>query len=314
MPRRGTQAKKRPATWVEGMAPGNRSRVLRSRQGTALGNGPEWLQRAVGADVPDWASHGFRTLEPSFEALKMRMGSRIRIVCWADCGGLGAELIALEGLAARLEEHLKMALEIVPYAFCDSSVPAQKFATLNHKPRHIINDMMQRDFEARTFRCQTCGVDHDVPSRGVDLYVCGFPCGPWSARGKQLRFGDADGDKCWQAISSIKNMTPCLFALENVIRLDSKSDGNTETDLDQIVRAMTDELGDLYTIVVLSGLDPSKAGYPVRKKSILVLGARTDQESASGLHSSAGALLDNSMPVLVNYRQLLGLTTNDTIP
>jgi len=244
----------------------------------------------------------------------MRMGSHIRIVCWADCGGMGAELIALEGLAARLEEHLTMSLEIVPYAFCDSSVPAQKFAALNHRPRHIINDMMQRDFEAGTFRCQTCGVDHDLPSRGVDLYVCGFPCGPWSARGKQLRFGDADGDKCWQAIKSIKHMTPCLFALENVIRLDSKSDGSTETDLDQIVRAMTDELGDLYTIVILSGLDPSRAGYPVRRKRILVLGARTDQVSASGIHSSAGALLDNGMPVLVNYRQLLGLTTNDTIP
>ena len=124
-----TWAKKRPAAWIDGAAAVNRVRRViarRSRQGTAApgnGYGPEWLQRAVGADLPDWASHCFQTLKPSFEALKMRMGSRIRIVCWADCSGLGVELIALEGLAARLEEHLKMSLEIVQYAFCDSSVP-----------------------------------------------------------------------------------------------------------------------------------------------------------------------------------------------
>ena len=203
-----------------------------------------------------------------------------------------------------------MSIEIMPYAFCDSSAPAQKFATLNHKPRHIITDMMDRDFEVGTFSCHTCGADHELPSNGVDLYVCGFPCGPWSARGKQLRFGDADGDKCWQALRSIKYMKPCLFALENVMRLDSKAEGNDETDLDKIVRAMKDELADVYTIVITSGLDPSRAGYPVRRERILLLGARVDQVSVTGLNSTAMAMMEDSMPVCVNFRQLLGLSTS----
>ena len=256
---------------------------------------------------------------PSFEALKTRMGSHIRVMCWSDCGGLGVELVAFKLLAARLEELLHMSIEIVPYAFCDSSAPAQKFATLNHKPRHIINDIMQRDFEAGTFRCQSCGVNHELPSSGVDLYVCGSPCGPWSARGKQLRFGDADGDKCWQALKSIKYMKPCLFALENVIRIDSKAEGNTETDLDKIVRAMKDELADVCTIVITSGLDPSRAGYPVHRKRVLMMGVRADQVidngMESGLRRCTDALIKNSMYVRVNYRQLLGLIyTDHTIP
>ena len=75
-----------------------------------------------------------------------------------------------------------MSVEIAPFAFCDSSAPSHKLATLNHKPRHIVNDMMQRDFEAGTFRCQSCGVDHDLPSTGVDIYVCGPP---FAGRGVQ---------------------------------------------------------------------------------------------------------------------------------
>ena len=166
---------------------------------------------------------------PSFELLKRRMGDRIRIVCWADCGGMGVELFALEMMATRVKEHLGVSVEIVPYAFCDTSKPAQKFAALNHKPRHIITDMMERDFEAGTSHCHTCDADHDIPPSGVDLYVCCFPCGPWSTRGKQLRFDDADGDKCGQALKSIKYMKPCLFALTKT---------STDSDLQHIVRAM----------------------------------------------------------------------------
>ena len=252
---------------------------------------------------------------PSFEALKLRTGGRIRVVCLADCGGLGVELIALARLAARLEELLQISVEIVPFAFCDSSAPSHKFATLNHKPRHIVNDMMLREVEAGMFRRQSCGVDHDLPSTGVDLYVSGSPYGPWGARGKQLRFGEADGDKRCQALKSITYMKPCLFALENVIRLDTKSEGSTQTDLQQIVRAMNDELRGLYLIVITPALDPSRAGYPVRRQRILILGARVNQVRETGLRSSADALIDNSMSVLVNYRQLLGLACTDhTIP
>ena len=110
-----TRVNKRPASSVELRAPGRHRRIL--SRGAAnveglIGDGADgegersFLQRGVGVDAPDWASHCVQTLMPSFEALKLRMGNRIRIVCWADCGGLGVELIALDRLAARLGELL----------------------------------------------------------------------------------------------------------------------------------------------------------------------------------------------------------------
>ena len=138
------QAKKRPASAM-------RRPALAYLPEPGLGDGDEpWFERILDADAPDWASHCLRVLMPSFELLKRRMGDRIRIVCWADCAGMGVELFALEIMATRVKEHLGVSVEIVPYAFCDKSEPAQKFAALNHMPRHIITDMMERDFEAGT--------------------------------------------------------------------------------------------------------------------------------------------------------------------
>ena len=134
------RAKKRPAAAVP-LAPGG-----------ADDSEPWWVP-VVGAHDPAWAFHCIRVLGPHFEKLKQRMGDRIHIVCWSDCGGLGSELFALGVLATSIEEHLGVSIEITPYAFCDSSAPARQFAALNHKPRHIITDMMDRDFEARTCSC-----------------------------------------------------------------------------------------------------------------------------------------------------------------
>ena len=119
---------------------------------------------------------------------------------------------------------------------------------------------------------------------------------------------------CWQALKSIKYMKPCLLALENVLRLDSKSDGSTENDLQHIMRAMTAELGDLYAVEVLNGIDPARAGYPVRRGRIVILGARTDQVQISQLNLAAATLMEDRMPVDVNFRQLLGLSTDALIP
>ena len=84
---------------------------------------------------------------------------------------MGGELIALNMLAARLKEHLSVPVEIVPYAYCDKHAAGQEFAALNHKPRHVMNDIMERDFNAGTSHCSTCGADHDSSPNGVDLNV-----------------------------------------------------------------------------------------------------------------------------------------------
>ena len=87
------RVKKRPASSVELMSPGSRPRICSRglcRRGL-IGDGADgegadddgersWLQRGVGADAPDWASHCVQALMPSFEALKTRMGNHFRVV------------------------------------------------------------------------------------------------------------------------------------------------------------------------------------------------------------------------------------------
>ena len=77
---------------------------------------------------------------------------------------------------------------------------------------------------------------------------------------------------------------------------------------------MTEELGDLYSIVVANGIDPARAGYPVHRKPIVILGSRTDQVNVTGLNTTATALFLDGKPVLANFRQLLGLNTDALIP
>ena len=76
------------------MSPGSRPRICSRglcRRGL-IGDGADgegadddgersWLQRGVGADAPDWASHCVQALMPSFEALKTRMGNHFRLMC-----------------------------------------------------------------------------------------------------------------------------------------------------------------------------------------------------------------------------------------
>ena len=138
-----------------------------------------------------------------FMQLRERLGCKIKMVVWSDCGGMSTELLALNSLKRTLTEKLSVELELVLYAFCDSSKPSQQFATM-HNPKHVADDMMSRDFNAGTFVCNSCNITHELPKGGVDLYVCCFPCGPWSSRGKQFGFYDESGDICWQSIKTIK--------------------------------------------------------------------------------------------------------------
>jgi DNA (cytosine-5)-methyltransferase 1 len=50
----------------------------------------------------------------------------------------------------------------------------------------------------------------------IDMYVCGFPCQPFSAMGKKLSTADPRGNIMLECISVIKAKSPKIFVLENV--------------------------------------------------------------------------------------------------
>ena len=50
----------------------------------------------------------------------------------------------------------------------------------------------------------------------IDLYVCGFPCQPFSIAGDRKGFEDKRGNVFWSCLDVIKVKQPKYFILENV--------------------------------------------------------------------------------------------------
>ena len=144
--------------------------------GTCLGEvplkPPGHAVHASGPDLPDWAGHVVDELIGELAQVKARLGSKVQIVSWSDCGGMAVEMVAMKQLIQAIETRLGMTITLNHYGYCDKSKEAETFVMLNHPPLHVTNDMMNlRTFETGMFTCATCGVEHELPTNGVDLYV-----------------------------------------------------------------------------------------------------------------------------------------------
>ena len=96
--------------------------------------------------------------------------------------------------------------------------------------------------------------------------------------------------------------------MENVLRLDqSCTEDADQTDLDVILNFISAELGDLYTVMILKGLDPTAAGFPVQRPRVAIFGGRKDQIQGDKLGLITTKLINEPVPITMNYRQLLGL-------
>jgi DNA (cytosine-5)-methyltransferase 1 len=61
----------------------------------------------------------------------------------------------------------------------------------------------------------------------IDLYICGFPCQPFSNAGKRKGFDDVRGNVFFSCLEVIKTKQPTYFILENVKGLIHHDKGNT---------------------------------------------------------------------------------------
>lgn len=119
-----------------------------------------------------------------------------------DCSGIEAPIQALKAL--KIPFVHKFSCEIDPY--CVDSIKA------NYEPEILFEDMNKRKIS-------------DIPD--IDLYVCGFPCQPFSMAGNRDGTSDKRGTIFWKCLKVIKNKLPKVFILENVKGLLSISEGKT---------------------------------------------------------------------------------------
>lgn len=128
-----------------------------------------------------------------------------------DCSGIDAPIQALKQLKIKFK-HL-FSSEIDEY--CIESIKA------NYEPQIIFGDkegefpngdITDRDIE-------------DIPY--VDIYVCGFPCQPFSSNGHRRGFKDKRSNVFFECINVIDNIKPKIFILENVKAITSNNNGKT---------------------------------------------------------------------------------------
>lgn len=173
-----------------------------------------------------------------------------------DCSGIEAPIEALHQLLYEGElpyteiDHL-FSSEIDKW--CKSSIKA------NYSSKCIYDNMVDRDNEK-------------VPE--VDLYVCGFPCQPFSIAGKRGGMSDPRGTVIYSCIDYIKKRKPKYFILENVKGLMAHKAGETW----KVIQSLLEELTDYEVSHKL--LNTKDYGIPQNRERLFIVGIRKDIQTS----------------------------------
>ena len=128
-----------------------------------------------------------------------------------DCSGIEAPIQALKQLKIPFKHVFSSEID----KYCIQSIKA------NYNPEIIFGDkegpFPEGDITKRNIK--------DVPD--IDLYVCGFPCQPFSLAGDRKGLEDDRGNVFFSCLKVIKKKQPKYFILENVKGLLSHDKGNT---------------------------------------------------------------------------------------
>lgn len=162
-----------------------------------------------------------------------------------DCSGIEAPIQALRQLAIPFK-HV-WSCEIDDY--CEESIKA------NYYPQKFYKDITKRDV-------------NELPD--IDLYVCGFPCQPFSNAGKRKGFDHEKGNIFWRCLDVIKTKKPKYFLLENVRGLTWHDKGRTWN-------VICDALNSLSNYkFIWKVLNTRKFGIPQNRERIYMIGIRKD--------------------------------------
>lgn len=130
-----------------------------------------------------------------------------------DCSGIEAPIQAL--LKCKIPFKHIFSCEIDK--FCIKSIKA------NYKPDIIYNDITTRD-------------NTKVPD--IDIYICGFPCQPFSCAGRRKGVNDKRGNIFLHCLDLIETKLPAVFILENVKGLLSIDKGQTFHNIIESLKAL----------------------------------------------------------------------------
>jgi DNA (cytosine-5)-methyltransferase 1 len=121
-----------------------------------------------------------------------------------DCSGIEAPIQALQQLGIPFRHEFS----------CEKDKHCRDSIKANYNPRYLYDDMTTRDVRS-------------LPP--IDIYICGFPCQPFSLAGKRKGIHDEQGrgELFGYCLEVITHLRPNCIILENVKGLLSIDGGNT---------------------------------------------------------------------------------------
>lgn len=208
----------------------------------------------------DWAAR----VKHQWSAQKLRTLS-VRVA--SDCSGLGSPETAVRALE-RVGCVSSMSYE---WAADWSDASQRWLEQVVGVPRHaILGDMSKRVLSGgamldTAINGSSFRVSHD---RDVDLYVCGFPCTPFSTKGKQLGWDDANSKPFWVAAKTISTLRPKAVVLENVMGI------TRQGGLDKVMAVLRVIRG--YVSASLVNLSNHHFGIPQHRPRVYIVMVRSD--------------------------------------
>lgn len=130
----------------------------------------------------------------------------------SDCSGIESPIQALKLLGIPFIHEFSSEIN----HFARQSILA------NYKPKILFNDITAK---------------RKLPK--LDLYICGFPCQPFSTAGKRLGENDPRGNIFLHCIKTIKQTDPSIFILENVKGITSIHEGTYFKKIMHILSTLT---------------------------------------------------------------------------
>jgi DNA (cytosine-5)-methyltransferase 1 len=171
-----------------------------------------------------------------------------------DCSGIDAPIYALQIM--KIPHTHVFSSEIDKY--CIQSIKA------NYNPQIIFGD---KDGPYPEGDITKRNID-DIPD--IDLYVCGFPCQPFSSAGKRKGFSDPRGTVFWSCIEVIKHKKPKYFILENVKGLLTHNKGDTWSTILNVLESLKEYDYNVKWKI----LNTKDYGIPQNRERLFIIGIR----------------------------------------
>lgn len=160
-----------------------------------------------------------------------------------DCSGIEAPIQALKKLKIPFKHVFSSEID----KYCIKSIKA------NYNPDTIYNDLTKRN---------------NSKINDIDLYVCGFPCQPFSTAGDRNGIKDKRGNIFKYCLDTIKKKSPKYFILENVKGILSINNGKT---FKNIIKSLNDinKYHVYYNI-----LNTKDYGIPQNRERLYIIGIK----------------------------------------